>query len=185
MTFNFPAPDKDDPTWTAARAIIVPSSEGDTRFINGDVFTIKLRSALATGSLGFLEADVPPGVSAIPHTHGTEDEAFYLVSGEVEFVNGNTTHRCHAGDFVFIPRGTRHGYTNIGTHDAKMLIFFAPGGAEDLWGEVGEEAVPEAVDAPWSMEKFEQVSEAMQRYNMTMYPPEHAPVPDEPAKIED
>ncbi|MFE2035073.1 cupin domain-containing protein [Streptomyces scopuliridis] len=145
---QFPAPDKDDPTWTAARAIIVPSSEGDTRFINGDVFTIKLRSALTTGSLGFLEADVPPGVSAIPHTHGTEDEAFYLVSGEVEFVNGNTTHRCHTGDFVFIPRGTRHGYTNIGTHDAKMLIFFAPGGAEDFWGEVGEEAMPEAVGAP-------------------------------------
>ncbi|GGP66538.1 cupin domain-containing protein [Saccharothrix coeruleofusca] len=173
MTF-FP-PTADDPAWTARRAVIVPSGEGETRVINGDVFTVKLRAALSTGSLGFLEADVPPGIGADPHAHGTEDEAFYLVSGDVEFLNGDTRRLCRAGDFVFIPRGTRHGYTNVGSGTAKLLVFFTPGGAEDFWLEVGEPPTPRNIGVPWNEEQFKAIEDPLRRYNMTMYPEEFAP----------
>lgn len=177
MTFTFARPDPTDPAWTARRAVIVSSEEGDTRVINGDVFTVKLRAALSTGSMGFMEVDVPPGIGADPHTHGSEDEAFYLVSGAVEFLNGDTRHLCGEGDFVFIPRGTRHGYRNVGDGPAKLLVFFTPGGAEEFWVEVGEPPTPENIGVPWTAEQFATIDEPLRRYNMTMYPEEFAPAP--------
>ncbi|MEV6712751.1 cupin domain-containing protein [Lentzea sp. NPDC051208] len=170
MTFkDFPA-DPADPYWEVDRAIIVPADEGKTVVINGDVFTVKLRSAVTTGSLGFIEADVPPGIGASPHAHLAEDEAFYLVSGEMDIINGNTTQRCGAGDFIFIPRGTRHGYRNVGEDTAKLLVFFTPGGAEELWLEVGEEATKDNIGVPWSDRQFEAIAEPLKRYHMPQLP---------------
>ncbi|WP_372350838.1 cupin domain-containing protein [Streptomyces sp. KL116D] len=46
------------------------------------------------------------------------------------------------GDFVFIPRGTRHRFKNVGDADARMLFLFTPGGHEKFFVENGD--VPEA-----------------------------------------
>lgn len=42
------------------------------------------------------------------HTHNTSDEMFYCIEGEfdIEFEDG-LTHLCE-GDFIIIPKGTRH-----------------------------------------------------------------------------
>ncbi|WP_407676868.1 cupin domain-containing protein [Phytohabitans aurantiacus] len=42
--------------------------------------------------------------------HPNEDETFYLLAGELEFLNGDQTFTAVAGDLVHIPRGTRHRF---------------------------------------------------------------------------
>ncbi|CAN3978167.1 cupin domain-containing protein [Kitasatospora purpeofusca] len=36
------------------------------------------------------------------------------------------------GGFFFVPRGTRHRFRNGGYHAARMVLFFTPGGIEEL-----------------------------------------------------
>ena len=75
------------------------------------------------------ESIVPPGRGAPAHTHTREDEAFYVLSGEVLVeVEGVTDPlRLGTGAFLFAPRHRRHGYRNVGTTLARLLVFAMPG----------------------------------------------------------
>ncbi len=75
------------------------------------------------------ESIVPPGAGAPPHTHTLEDEAFYVLRGDVlfEIEGADEPLHLHAGGFVFAPRNLRHAYRNIGTHEARLLVLAIPG----------------------------------------------------------
>jgi hypothetical protein len=53
-----------------------------------------------------MEALVQPGGGPPPHIHTRQDETFYLLEGQVEFLVGEETIVAGAGEFVNIPRGT-------------------------------------------------------------------------------
>jgi quercetin dioxygenase-like cupin family protein len=75
------------------------------------------------------ESIVPPGAGAPAHTHTREDEAFYVLSGEVliEVEGAADPLRLGTGGFLFAPRNRRHAYRNIGTVVAHLLVFAIPG----------------------------------------------------------
>jgi mannose-6-phosphate isomerase-like protein (cupin superfamily) len=79
------------------------------------------------------ESIVPPGAGAPAHTHTREDEAFYVLSGEVaiEIEGAADPIRLGVGGFLFGPRNRRHGYRNIGTVTARLLVFAIPGSGLD------------------------------------------------------
>ena len=113
------------------------------------------RAARETGgALGLIEATVPPGGGPVAHAHLSGGEAFYLVSGELEFLNGDRTFVAGQGDFVYIPPGTRHRYKNIGVHSAKMIFLFTPGGLEEVFVRGGNEPRPGEPAPAWGPEKF-------------------------------
>ena len=62
-----------------------------------------------------------------PHLHRTMSEAFFLLSGTVDFNDGNewTSRRCN--DFVYVPPGGIHGWHNESDEPASMLVLFVPG----------------------------------------------------------
>jgi len=70
--------------------------------------------------------------------HHKNDESFYIVSGALELLNGDETLLAEVGDLVFVPRGTRHRFKNIGDTDAHVLILMTPGGPEALFVEAGD-----------------------------------------------
>jgi hypothetical protein len=43
-----------------------------------------------------------------------------------------------AGSFVFIPRGLRHCFQNVGSDDARILITFAPAGMEGFFDRLSD-----------------------------------------------
>jgi quercetin dioxygenase-like cupin family protein len=79
------------------------------------------------------ESIVPPGAGAPAHTHTREDEAFYVLGGEVLFeVEGAADPlRLGTGGFLFAPRNRRHAYRNIGAVAARLLVFAIPGAGLD------------------------------------------------------
>jgi quercetin dioxygenase-like cupin family protein len=79
------------------------------------------------------ESIVPPGAGTPAHTHTREDEAFYVLSGEVLFeVEGSADPlRLGTGGFLFAPRNRRHAYRNVGTAAAHLLVFAIPGAGLD------------------------------------------------------
>jgi quercetin dioxygenase-like cupin family protein len=170
MSFPFPVPSKDDPRWTHQGGSFVRHTEGTRRCLAGDTYTIKVTAEDTNGSLGFGEAVVPPGSGPVAHSHGKEDEAFYVLSGQVEFLNGDALEMTGPGDFVFIPRGTRHRFRNVGDDDARMLFLYTPGGHERFFIEHGDVAEPGKQSPPWSHERYAALVDGLFRRHVTILP---------------
>lgn len=170
MTLPFQIPDKDDPRWTRRDGVYVRKSEGIAKWNSGDEYTIKVTADQTGGSLGFVVGSIPPGGGPAAHAHSQEDEAFYLLSGELEFLNGDQIFTAEAGDFVFIPRGNRHRFKNIGTETCEMLFLFTPGGQEKFFLETGDDVIPGETPPEWRPERYAQVADLIGKYGNTMLP---------------
>ena len=84
-----------------------------------------------------IAGDGPP-----QHIHKAEEEAFYVLEGEVNVKVGEQTIRGTVGSFILIPRGTVRTYWNAGPTPAKLLAIFSPPGFERFFVEVvGDEEV--------------------------------------------
>ena len=126
----------DDP-----RVLYVPAGQGASRWVFGDRYTFKADAQDTGGSFSLLEALVPADAGPPPHLHEDADEAFYVLEGAVEFTDGEQTRVVERGGFVFVPRGSVHGFRNRGPEPVKMLGWFTPGGNEGFFQELGLPAV--------------------------------------------
>jgi uncharacterized RmlC-like cupin family protein len=104
-----------------------------------------------------MEALVPPGGGPPPHIHTREDKTFYLLEGELEFLLGEETIVARPGDFVNVPRGTVHRFTNTGTGTARVVLTFTPAGIE-RWFEEALERPPNDVDVQDVPDNIEEVA---------------------------
>jgi quercetin dioxygenase-like cupin family protein len=157
MSFAIAEGDR-DPRYTTRGALYVPANDGVTRWFDGAVSTIKLRAASTNGTLGLIEASIPPGAGPAAHAHSDTDETFYVLAGELEMLGGDAHFRAGPGDLVFVPRGSRHGFKNVGLHPARVLILFTPGGLEGLFEEGGDEAQPGVPVPLWGPERWTEPS---------------------------
>jgi mannose-6-phosphate isomerase-like protein (cupin superfamily) len=141
-----------DPRLTTSGALHVPAGEGSTYWGAGDVYTLKASQDTTNGSLGFVEATVPPGGGPVAHVHTRNDEAFYVLSGELEMLDGGRTFIARTGDFVFVPRGIRHRFKNTGVHAVRLLLMFTPG-ADEQGFQLLDEAKPGEPPPAWGPER--------------------------------
>lgn len=167
MALRLDLPDKDDPIWTAANAFVVRKDEGAMRYIGHEAFSVKVTGEQTGGALALMESVVQPGHGNIPHVHRTEDEAFYVVSGTFQFINGDQKLTAGPGDFVYVPKGTRHGFKAISAEPARMLVFFTPAGNEAFFLKYGD---TEQSAEPWSDEKHNSLLEALTAHNSVLLP---------------
>jgi quercetin dioxygenase-like cupin family protein len=138
----------------ARGALYVPAADGSTKWVSGDEYTIKASAEQTNGSLGFVTATVPPGNGPIAHIHLRDDEAFYLLDGQLEFLDGDSTFVASAGDFVFVPRGVRHRFKNVTTEPARMAFLFTPGGQERFFVLHGDDPLPGHQPQLWTLDRF-------------------------------
>ncbi|WP_053725710.1 cupin domain-containing protein [Streptomyces sp. WM6378] len=117
--------------------VYIPPKAGVSRWVFGDHYTIKADKENTHGSLGLIEALVPPGGGPPLHIHHDSDEAFYLIDGELEISNEQRSEVVGTGAFIFVPRGKVHAFKNTGDKPCKMLIIFTPAGFERFFTELG------------------------------------------------
>lgn len=84
------------------------------------------------GALAFWESRMPAGSSPPLHIHTREDEAFYVLDGELTFRVGDEQVVVGPGAFVWGPRGVPHQY-RVDSPIARLLTIFVPGGGEELF----------------------------------------------------
>jgi mannose-6-phosphate isomerase-like protein (cupin superfamily) len=99
--------------------------------------TFKVTSEDTGGAYTITEETWPPQIGPPPHIHHTQEETFYVLEGEMEFVTDELSTRA-AGSLVRIPRGVLRDYRNVGSEPARVLVLYAPGGFEGFFEEVGE-----------------------------------------------
>ena len=63
-----------------------------------------------------------------PQTPHTRDEAYVVMQGSGEFVNGGQRHAVVPGDFLFVPAGIEHRFENFTDDLITWVIFFGPEG---------------------------------------------------------
>ena len=71
------------------------------------------------------------------HVHHREDEAFFVLDGEVTFSVGDDVFDAGPGGFAFGPRDVPHRYT-VRSASARMLMVFSPAGFEGFIRETSE-----------------------------------------------
>jgi quercetin dioxygenase-like cupin family protein len=134
------------------------------------IYTFKATTETTNGSLTLAEATVPPGGGPPPHIHPHTDEAFYILGGKLEFLNGDKTFLAGEGDFVFVPRGTRHRFRNVGIQTARLLFMFTPAAMEGFFMEIGEPAQAGVTPAPLTKAQLGQIVELAPKYNLQLAP---------------
>jgi quercetin dioxygenase-like cupin family protein len=93
------------------------------------------------GAFALLEhLTIPPGFASPYHLHHLEDEAFYVLEGEVAFVADGKWLKAGPGTYVFGPREIPHGFKVVGTAPVRMLVLCSPAGFEEFVLEMSEPA---------------------------------------------
>ncbi|MEM7414619.1 MAG: cupin domain-containing protein [Gemmatimonadota bacterium] len=99
----------------------------------GDDYRYLATGEQTGGSYFALEATVPPGAGPPPHVQTREEEGFYVIEGTVTFWPDGEEIVAGPGTFLHVPRGVVHHFRNDGDVPARMLIWFAPAGIEEMF----------------------------------------------------
>ena len=111
------------------RAIVVPPGEGH---VLGNVEF--LARTVDTPRFNFSIIEIQAGRELEAHVHPEEDDAFYIVSGEMTFVHSGEETVAGPGTFVLVPPGVEHGFRNDGDVPVRMFNIHAPAGFDERIG---------------------------------------------------
>jgi quercetin dioxygenase-like cupin family protein len=152
----------------------VPPGEGTrSLWVLGEFVAHKVPSPQTGGAYSLFEVTTQPGAGPPHHVHHREDEAFYVLGGDFEFLDGEETKRVGAGSLLYVPKGTLHAHKNVGEGVGRMLITQTPGGLyEQFFEGVGKPA--EAEGGPLDFEAQPEVGrivEVAAKYGIEIPPP--------------
>jgi mannose-6-phosphate isomerase-like protein (cupin superfamily) len=117
----------------------VAPGEGRTLWVLGELVSYKVTSDQTGGAYSLFEVATKPGSGAPPHVQHREDETFYVLEGDYEFLVEDRTLRMSAGSLLYVPKGNLHVYKNVGERMGRMLVSQTPGGLhERFFEEIGE-----------------------------------------------
>ena len=106
-----------------AEPIVIPPGEGH-RLGNVEF----LARTADSPRFNFSIIEIAAGREVEAHVHDGEDDAFYILDGELTFVFGGREAIATPGTFVLVPPGVEHGFRNDGEGPVRMLNIHAPGG---------------------------------------------------------
>jgi len=89
-------------------------------------FTVLLGELRHGRGLAIVRYHTRRGEDPPDHTHETEDESFFVLSGSMTFRCGEETFDVQSGGFVFLPHGIEHGYTIVSDDDVDLLVVTSP-----------------------------------------------------------
>ena len=100
-------------------------------------FDVALGSILLSGedtggAYCLLDMRVAPGKGVPRHTHTREDEALFVLSGELEATVGDEIFTLRAGETLIAPRNIPHELRNSSNGSNHYLIMFSPAGFEEF-----------------------------------------------------
>jgi quercetin dioxygenase-like cupin family protein len=93
------------------------------------------------GRVTAIEVVTPAGVPGPPpHYHEDADEFFYVITGQLGVMCGDTWASLGPGGYMNIPRGIVHSFRNDGPDDVRVITGFEPQGFERFFLEYGIDA---------------------------------------------
>jgi quercetin dioxygenase-like cupin family protein len=156
------------------RPLHTASGSGKALWGPGDLYTYLVTGEQSGGALFAMEADVPDGGGPPPHIHAREDETLYILDGELEVQLGAEVRIVSKGDYVWLPKGVPHRFTNFSGKPMSMILSFMPAGIEHFFEEVFEAVDDRSAEPPpVTPELIERLLAAAPRYGLEFLQPGH------------
>jgi quercetin dioxygenase-like cupin family protein len=95
-------------------------------FLN-NLHIVLARSQSTRGAYSLVHLTAGPDFATPYHLHHAEDEAFYVLEGEITVICDGKKIELQAGGYVFLPRQVPHGFRCSSKTGAKVLIHVMPG----------------------------------------------------------
>jgi mannose-6-phosphate isomerase-like protein (cupin superfamily) len=106
-----------------AGAVVIAPGEGNR------VGNVEFLARTAdTPRFTFAIIEIVAGRELEAHVHQEEDDAFYILEGEMTFIVQGEDVKAPPGTFVLVPPGVEHGFRNDGDVPVRMLNLHAPAG---------------------------------------------------------
>ncbi len=135
-----------------------------------DALWIILADARDTGGRhSMMEQLLPRGSGPGPHKHTWSDETFYILEGELTFLVGEEIRQARKGDYLMVPRNTRHAF-RVDSETVRFLNGYTPASLEALIIEQATPA-PERVLPPKGTTPYPAMNpELFRRYGIDVLP---------------
>lgn len=126
-----------------------PSTAARYRSYQGGYLQTLIAPNQTGNALALLELTLPRGAEPPMHIHSNEDEAFYVLDGEISVTVADHTTTLKQGEALFAPRNIPHAF-KILTPKAALMNLITPGALWNYFMEFSEplSALLETVAAP-------------------------------------
>jgi quercetin dioxygenase-like cupin family protein len=135
-------------TTAGSQVVVQTRQEAGSKWFFGGRISIRSRGEDTAGKLAVLEQLADPGVGSPWHVHHAEDEAFYVLEGQMRFICGDQQWTADAGTWVYLPKDIPHGFEVVGSEPAHFLLFITPAGFENFVAELCEDEPSGPPDIP-------------------------------------
>lgn len=152
------------------RPYVLKSGEGSSVWSLGGRFTAKVTDADAEGRFALVEALAFRTTEPPLHIHHSEDEAWYLLDGKMNFYVGDDVIEADAGSFVFAPRGIPHEFT-VEIEPSRVLVFASPAGFERFALELGQPATSDEPPGDLAVPPPDVLTPVAERYGIEVLGP--------------
>lgn len=122
--------------------IELKKSEGTYVVSAGNLYRIIAEGKDTDNRFSLMETVLKPGQGAPYHTHTREDEAFFILEGEVTFYLPDKSITANKEDFISCPPGATRGFHNNTNKVARMLLFYSSAGVEEMTVRDGQVVEP-------------------------------------------
>jgi quercetin dioxygenase-like cupin family protein len=126
------------------------TEDGEATWFFNALMTTKASIAETAGAYSLTEHLVTAASNPPMHVQLDEDEAFYILDGEVEFEVDGDVVRATPGTFAFVARGSAHLFRVL-TDTARMLVICSGkpvDNLEDFFLGMGEPATARVLPEP-------------------------------------
>jgi quercetin dioxygenase-like cupin family protein len=110
------------------------------------VSAIRVSGEQTAGTFALVEQLLPQGMATPLHVQPNEDEAYYVLEGELTLCVDGALSSATAGDVTFVPRGVPHAF-QVRSEHAHFLAFTTPAGHERFFRLVGDPVASFSLDA--------------------------------------
>jgi quercetin dioxygenase-like cupin family protein len=127
--------------------VVRPTGEGTGIWHLDTLKTFKAMSEETGGRLTAWEELLPHRSSPPLHVHSSDDEAWFVLEGNLTFQVGETTWTAQAGAFAWAPRGLPHTF-RVESPTARLLGLALPGGFDRFVRATGRPAEAATLPPP-------------------------------------
>ncbi|MEA2707916.1 MAG: hypothetical protein QOF78_517 [Phycisphaerales bacterium] len=117
--------------------VTVTAAPEKAYWLDTDLMEVLVNREQSRGQYDVLRATVQPAGGPPPHCHSREDELFYVVAGEFQFICNDQVFTGGAGTSVFVPRGSVHNFKNVGQTRGTLIVITTPSGFADFVADAG------------------------------------------------
>jgi mannose-6-phosphate isomerase-like protein (cupin superfamily) len=143
-------------------AVHVPPGEGKKLWVAEELMTFVISGEDTYGKYALTDPTVPPRGEAPPHIHHREDEAFWVLEGDLEVL---------VGEDKIGARGVIHTYKNVCATPARFLTLMVPAGLERFFRGGGKPGTDPFSPPPFGEKDVERLLAIAPYYGAQILPP--------------